>query len=262
MRKIIAYQIAESIDIKKMRNEYAGTEHYFNSSEVFYQGENDRFLFILSYGVIVYSGYDEIMQSQFNDYLKQFCANLLEDKLTEEFIIHENAPHVKFGYNEIFLSKFDPLILRIIMLNVGQSVALDYFSQQTVQLLETTNEYTLKLEKQGKLDITNKALLQFIGKTLNVKNRIVDSLYIFDSPDATWEDEYIHKIDSGLRNTFDLKIRFKDLDYSLQIVKENLELFRDLMQHRKSNQLEIIIIILILVEVANLLIEKFSHFLG
>jgi Uncharacterized conserved protein len=79
---------------------------------------------------------------------------------------------------------------------------------------------------------------------------------VFDTPDETWDDEYLNKIDQGLRNTFDLKVRFKDLDYNLQIVTENLQLFKDLMQHRRSDLLEIIIILLILVEVINLFIEK------
>lgn len=259
MRKIIAHQIAESIDIKNFRSKYAGTEHYFTSSEVFYKGENERYLYILSYGVVVFSGYDEIKQSEFFDYIKPFCKNLLIERLSEEFVINEGANSDRFEYNEIFLSRFDPIVLRIIMLNVSQSVALDYFSQLTSQLLEETKQYTQKLERIGKLDITNKSLLKFIGRALNVKNRVIESLYIIDTPEETWDDEYLHKIDSGLRNIFDLKIRFKDLDYSLQIVKDNLDLFRDLMQHRKSNLLEIIIIILILVEVINLFFEKLFH---
>lgn len=260
MRKIVAYQIAESIDIKRFRKDYTGAEYNFTSSEVFYKGDLERYLYVLSYGIVVFSGYDEIKQSEFNEFIKPYCKNILSEKLSEEFIINENSQFDRFEYNEIFLSRFDPVVLRTVMLNVGQSVALDYFSQQTVQLLEETNTYTLQLETKGKLDITSKSLLKFIGKALNVKNRIVDSLYIIDSPEETWEDEYLHKIDSGLRNTFDLKIRFKELDYSLQIVKDNLELFKDLMQHRRSNLLEIIIIILILVEVVNLIFEKFKHF--
>jgi required for meiotic nuclear division protein 1 len=42
----------------------------------------------------------------------------------------------------------------------------------------------------------------------------------------------------------------------LEIVKENLDLFKDLLQYRNSIVLEWIIIILILVEVINLFIEK------
>jgi len=256
MRKIIATQIAESIDIKMFRKEYAGTEYFFDSSEIFYKNEEERYLYITSFGVIVFSGYDETKQSEMQEYIKPFCRNLLDEKLIEEFTIIEGSDKDRFEYNEIHLSRFDAFVMRIIMLNVGQSVALDYFSNLTDNLLEETKYYTLKLEKKGKIDIPNKALLRFIGKTLNVKNRIVENLYIIDTPEDTWNDEYLDKIDKGLRNTFDLKIRFKDLDYKLQIVKDNLELFKDMMQHHRSNMLEIIIIILILIEVINLIVSK------
>ena len=42
----------------------------------------------------------------------------------------------------------------------------------------------------------------------------------------------------------------------LSIIKDNLELFRTLMQHRYSSLLEWIVIILILFEVLNVVIEK------
>lgn len=258
MRKIIAHQIAESIDIKRFRKEYAGKALFYNASELMYHHENDSHLLILFYGVVVFDGYDEIKQSEFIDYIKPFCKNILPERLSEGFVIHDQHSADLFGYNEIFVSHFNSSVLRIIMLNVAQSVALDHFSFLAAQLIEETTVYTQKLEKDGKLDITNKSLLKFIGKTLNVKNRIVDNLYVFDSPDETWEDEYLNKIDKGLRNTFDLKIRFKDIDYNLQSVKENLDLFKDLLQHRRSNLLEIIIIVLILVEVINLFAEKIS----
>jgi uncharacterized Rmd1/YagE family protein len=96
------------------------------------------------------------------------------------------------------------------MLHVSQSVVLDYFSKQTTRLLEETHTHTLVLEQKGKLDISGRSLKRFIGKTLNLKNRIA----------------------------------------------ENLELFRDIMQHRKSTALAWVIIALILVEVVNLVVEK------
>jgi uncharacterized Rmd1/YagE family protein len=42
----------------------------------------------------------------------------------------------------------------------------------------------------------------------------------------------------------------------LEIVRENLELFKDLLQNRNSTFLEWIIIILVALEVLNLLIDK------
>ncbi len=60
----------------------------------------------------------------------------------------------------------------MIMLTVSQSVALDYYSQQTTLLLEDTNYHTQLLEKKGRLAISGKNLKQYIGKTLLLKNRI------------------------------------------------------------------------------------------
>jgi required for meiotic nuclear division protein 1 len=64
MRKITANQIAESIDIKTFRKEYAGTEYSSDSSEVFYKNEQERYLYVTTIGVIVFSGYDETKQSE------------------------------------------------------------------------------------------------------------------------------------------------------------------------------------------------------
>jgi len=143
------------------------------------------------------------------------------------------------------------------MLNVSQSVALDYFSDQTNLLLEETNSQTSLLEKKGKLAISGKSLKMYIGRTLNLKNRISENLYIFDSPPETWEDENLNRIDLGLKKTFDLQERFRDVKEGLEIIRENLELFKDLLQYRNSTVLEWIIIILVSAEVVNIIVDKF-----
>jgi len=64
-------------------------------------------------------------------------------------------------------------------------------------------------------------------------------------------------LDLGLKKTFDLQSRFRTIQEGLQIVKENLELFKDLLQYRNSVVLEWVIIVLILVEVLNIFLEKY-----
>jgi uncharacterized Rmd1/YagE family protein len=94
---------------------------------------------------------------------------------------------------------------------------------------------------------------------LLLKNRIAENLYIFDSPDETWNDEHLSKIDTDLKRTFDLQERTRNIQEGLTIIKDNLELFRALLQYRHSNILEWIVIILILIEVVNLFFEKIGH---
>jgi uncharacterized Rmd1/YagE family protein len=142
------------------------------------------------------------------------------------------------------------------MLNVSQSAALDYYYEVTNTLLIETSLQTQYLEKKGRLNISGRNLKKFIGRTLNLKSNIAENLYIFDSPPETWEDEDLNRIDVGLKRTFDLQVRFRSIQESLQIIKDNFELFKDIMQYRSSYVLEVIIIVLIFVEVINLIIEK------
>ena len=259
MLQVLSYQIADSIDIRLFRAAYKEGITRYDADELFYRTAPESFVYVFKYGVVCFLNYDEASCEEFLKMIAPFCKNLFEQKLSEEFQVETNARENKFGYNKIEIINSDVETLRLIMLNVSQSVALDYYSEQTNRLLEETNYHTQSLELRGRLDISGKSLKKYIGKTLNLKNRIADNLYIFDSPPETWDDENLNRIDLGLKRTFDLQERFRDIREGLEIIKENLELFKDLLQYRNSTSLEWIIIILILVEVINLLLEKFFH---
>ncbi|MBP8083277.1 MAG: RMD1 family protein, partial [Spirochaetes bacterium] len=63
-------------------------------------------------------------------------------------------------------------------------------------------------------------------------------------------------IHTGLIRVFDLKSRFKEVQASFKNIEENLAIFIEVHQHKMSNILEWIIIILILIEVVDLFITK------
>ncbi|MBP7274504.1 MAG: RMD1 family protein, partial [Saprospiraceae bacterium] len=142
---------------------------------------------------------------------------------------------------------------QIAMLNTGQSVALEYYELLTDLLLQSTKHYTDQLEQNGDLSTSKKSLLKYIGKTINIKNSIVDNLYILDDPNVVWDSSFLDQFNRSLKTNFDTFTRFKDLDYRLKSVEENLKLFTELLQHRESSRLEWIIIILILLEFLNVL---------
>ncbi|HUR12176.1 MAG TPA: RMD1 family protein [Flavitalea sp.] len=256
MQQVLSYQVSDSIDIKLFKTAFKSEVLHSDSDELCYKTGPDTFVSVFKYGVVCFLNFEVLKISEFLRFIAPYCKNLFEQTLSEEFQIETNAAEDKFGYNKIEIKKSDNEIFRLIMLNVSQSVALDYYSEQTNKLLEETNSHTLYLERKGKLDISGRNLKKYIGKTLNLKNRIAENLYIFDSPDEVWEDENLNKIDQNLKRTFDLQERFRNIQEGLGIVKENLELFKDILQYRNSNFLEWIIILLILVEVINLIIEK------
>ncbi|HNG90839.1 MAG TPA: RMD1 family protein, partial [Saprospiraceae bacterium] len=148
-------------------------------------------------------------------------------------------------------------VLKITMLHLAYSVTLDFYSQQAEQLLSEVQGFTNQLEEKGSIQISRANMLRFIGRALNSKNRIVENLFLFDSPDTTWDDEYLDRIHRGLSRTFELHPRFKEIEYTFKVVEDNLTVFRELYHHRESSKLEWIIIVLICIEVADMLISKF-----
>lgn len=256
MFKVHAYQYSESIDIKSFKSDFTAELKYSSADELFYKLEQDLYVYVFKYGVICFLNYDAIKVAEFFKLMTQYTKTPFENKLHEEFIIETDSKQNSFGYNKIEIINSDSETLRLIMLNVSHSVALDFYSDQSDILLEETNHQIQYLENDGKLNISGKNLRKYIGRTLNLKNKISQNLYIFDSPPETWEDEHLNKIDIGLKKTFDLQIRYRNIHEDLQIVKENLELFKDLMQYKKSNLLEWIVILLILIEVLNIIVDK------
>ncbi len=259
MLKVFSYQIADSIDIKSFKTAFTAEIYHADADELFYRIGAQKFIYVFKYGIVCFLNHSEVDMTAFIHVITPYCRNLLTERLNDEFEIEIDAPKIIFGYNKVSISHADAEEFRLIMLNVAQSVALDHYSQQTNILLEETNYHTQILEKKGKLDIAGIDLKKYIGRTLNLKNRVAENLYIFDSPEETWEDENLNKLDIGLKKTFDLQARFRTIQEALQIVKENLELFKDLLQYRNSVVLEWIIIILIFVEVINLFVEKLFH---
>ena len=251
--KVIAYQISDSLDIKGLKGAFKAKLHFSDSDALFFEERPDHYIYIFKYGVVSFFNFEPIEASNFLQFISSFCKNRFTEDLSDAFFIETNAAENKITYNKIDITETDREIIRMIMLNVSESVALDYYSQQTSMLLEETNNHTQVLEKKGRLTISGTNLKKYIGKTLLLKNRISANLYIFDSPDETWENERLDKLDGELKKHFELQDRFRNISEGLTIVKENLELFKDILQYRNSVYLEWVIIILIAIEVIHFL---------
>lgn len=256
--QVKSYQIADYIDLKSLKSRTFGEIIHADNDELFFQIEENKFLYILRYGVITQLNFSNDEFEEIKSHILPACRNLVETGIYEEQVIETgNVENNKISHNKIQIKNSNTDVIRMIMLYISQSVTLDYYAALTTKLLEDTNQHTQLLERKGKLSISGTHLKKYIGKTLLLKNLIAQNLYIFDSPEETWDNEKLDKLHIELKRHLDLQDRARSVSEELGIVKENLELFKDILQYRNSVYLEWVVIILIAVEVVNFLVEKF-----
>jgi len=254
--KLAALLVANQLDLKGIKTFLEVKPLADSSSELFYHFGPDKYQHYFNYGVIVFSNHsDDEIKLAINTvlpYLKNASSNWLRD---DHEIAVQNGEMI-FEFNQVVVDRLDANVFRIAMFNIAQSVALDRYHEVTENLLTEIRGFTKHLEITGKLNMSRRNMLKFIGKALNTQNDIADNIYIFDAPELVWDNEYLDKLNKGLMKHFDLRVRFSEIEYTLRIIEANLSVFREISNQRESNTLEWIIILLILVEVVDLFVTK------
>lgn len=255
--KLTAFLVANQLDIKGIKAFLDIKPLADSSLELFYKLSEDKYQYFFSYGIIVFTGYSEEEMKWAIKAVNAYHRVPLNPWSRDEFIIRvEDGQDTRFEFNEVVVGRVDEKVIRIAMLNLAQSIALDKYNSTTENLLAEVKNFTNQLEQTGKLKINRKSMTRFLGRALNTQNDIAENIYIFDAPDLVWDDEYLDKLHQGLIKHFDLRVRFSEVEYLLRIIEGNLKVFVEIINQRESSLLETIIIILILVEVFDLLISK------
>lgn len=256
MFKVQSYQIAQHINIREVRKSFGQELIFGDSDELFYKLSDSKFMYVFQFGIVSFFNVSETKKTEFIQELTPYGKGELPSSLSEDIDVSIINNELKVMFDKVILPEMNEEMIRLVMLHTSQSVALDRYSEITERLLEEASVHTKSLELKGKLQISSPKLKKFIGRTLNIKNHISEHLYIFDSPEVTWQDELLAQLDIDLKNTFDVKNRYRNIQDRLSIIKENLELFKDIWNHKESSMLEWIIIILIFVEIVDLFVAK------
>lgn len=255
--EVRGYYVGERIDLKVIKQSLALSCIYEDPTELIYKIGEIAYFQLFDYGSIVFFGVDSVNQTDIINSVRLILERPIKELESQNFDV-EIIPDSRYIalFDRIVVKEVSLDMVKIVMLNIAQSVALDNYVDQCDKLLNETLKFSAELETRGKFLLRGKKLLKYIGRTLNLRNKIAYNLYIFDSPSLTWEDEYLSRIYNDLRIELDISLRHRSLQENLDIVKENLEIYKDLHLHSHSSTLEWIIIILIAVEIVNMVIEK------
>lgn len=188
--RITAYHIAENVNLKQFKTDFTGELVSSTSSELFYKVGDGGLLYVFNYGLAAFAGISEVETSRIISLIKEYSQNPRQEAISDDYYIKKSKEkEPKFDFDFLIVPEVSQDVIKITMFNLAQSVALDYYAHVADELLEEVNRFTSLLEKTGRVGLSKKNMLKFVGRTLNIKNKIIDNLYIFDVPEIVWENK-------------------------------------------------------------------------
>src|SRR5688572_3485135 len=97
MYQVLAYQIADSIDVKQVKSAFKSEICFSDSDELFYRTDPEQYVHIFKYGVICFLNFSDISISAFLQFIAPYCKTLFPESLSEEFAIEINAKENKLA---------------------------------------------------------------------------------------------------------------------------------------------------------------------
>lgn len=244
------YSFTDIPKLKSLDKLLEGTAAIGSATKLIYQIGEDSYFFIYRFGSVVFFNVPEFRQKEILDKIKIIINQATEAQASEKFYV-DVRPNEKntVGFESAILNEMSLSRLDILALILGQSTALENFEFKVDEMLRKIKDISSDLGRRGRLAQRSSTIKKFIGSCITTKANLVDTLSLLDKPDETWDNQMLDNLYREAREMFEIRDRYKTLDYKLRMTQENLKLIADLLQHKNANWLEITIIALIAVEI-------------
>jgi uncharacterized Rmd1/YagE family protein len=221
-------------------------------------GERGRYVVAYDFGAVIFIGETEAAEKQLLELWFALSGKRTREPTTEDFtIVVEPGSRVVATFDAIQVPEITTPLVDIVALVVGQSVAMEHIEPEVDATLLRLETYSEALRLRGDYRGTKRELLRFIGTGLSLSNRAVLTLSILDPPLASWNDETLDRAHRVLRDAFGIEERYRALDHKLTKIQGSLELLVDLVQHKRAQLLEGVVIALIAVEIVLFFVERY-----
>ncbi|EOA20790.1 hypothetical protein CARUB_v10001126mg [Capsella rubella] len=210
------------------------------------------YMVVYQYGSIVLFNVREHEVDEYLKLVERHAYCLLPEMKIDEYEVREDLnleTWMEPGPDFIMLQFLNSDGIRTIGSVLGLSIALDHYDRQVDGILAEFTNINSRLEGTGTFTMDKRKLFQLVGKANSNLADVILKLRLFERLDIAWKDAKYDQIWEFLRAEFELTRRFASLDYKLKIVEHNVSLLLGILQNRKSNFLEWLIVILICTEI-------------
>lgn len=256
---LTTYYVGDAIDLKKCQ-EHIKKYHYLNRDHpLVVQLLDHQYAVLTKFGTVGFWNVNKDLAKDFLKELTPFVRGVRDPhRFTDTLTLHIDASKEEATFDDLYIKNLDTEKIKIISYVSAQSVALDRYEDEIDDRLDELGRVVESLKMHGKTKFNESELLRQVGNVLSVKQSTVSSLSLFDKPNATWEREEIEKLYERLRTAYELIDRFDVLNEKIDFLSENNTTLMNFIATKKSNFLEIVVIVLIVIEIGLFVVDIFK----
>ena len=243
--------LGDSIDLKKVQEKIKEYTYLNQDHPLILRVLSDQYVVLTKFGTATFWNVPQKTTRDFIKEIKPFVENFrTKPSYSDTLKVYVGAQTEKIVANEIYLTNIDNQKIQIISYVSSQSVALERYEDEIEKRLASLGDVIESLKSGQWKNFEEKEILKQIGNILAVKKATISHLSLIDKPDTTWEREEIEKLYNRLYFEYELQDRFDILNEKIKFLSENDKILLDFISSKKSDFLELIMVILILVELA------------
>lgn len=246
-----AYHLGEGLKLKEIAKGFDLKPALLHPNCLIYELSPESYLLFYNFGSVVFFNVPEAAHPNTLQRIKPPVAS-------DEFLLEvEPQAQPKVSFDKVVLATLSREKIEILSLILAQSTALDHFEKKVDEILGSLGGFLSELGKRKR--IREKKIIQLIEKAMTTKQELIATLCLLEKPDETWEDKSLDDLHQEAEMMFELKDRFRILDYKLKTIQENLEILSNFVTNRQHLFLEGTIVALIVVEVVLFCYDLFIH---
>jgi len=219
----------------------------------------DGLAVVFRYGVVVFIGVSPEDEAEFIARLGPRVVGAAEPAEDETAHIRtEPAPDDAFAPDGVIqLRVHSAERLSVVADVLAKSVALARAEREVASVFEAIEPLSRALVSAGAPPPGRKSFLKLIGSALMVQHRVSGRVAVRDKPDLLWDRRDLERLYGRLETEYELVERAETLDRNLQVIGATATAMIDLQDTARSQRLELLVVILILVEVALSLLQLY-----
>ncbi|MBI1808155.1 MAG: RMD1 family protein [Ignavibacteria bacterium] len=255
-----AFDVASAFDLPAVRKVLEEDLHgkLLEDNPLLVQFSPQKMVGVFDYGAIVFFDVERAERREFIEKLKLFTQRENKTYSEDDFVLNL-APRTKKpeGTDELFVRELNRDIALVVGTVLSRSVSVEFYEKLVADALAQLEQPIASLQSTGKIPHTQRELTKRVGFALAVEQELAYTLSVFDDPDIVWDGgKPIEELYRNLKREFDLEDRIKIIQQKVSIISRSSTFVISRIEGRRSQILEWIIILLIVLEILLVVLGK------